>query len=277
MRFDRFITLALGQPLRRAGSGAWRLPILMYHGISDVPEAAGAGYYQTNTRPEVFRRQLEVLAELGYRTFELAQALARLREPGPAGEKCVVITFDDGFRNFYVDAFPALQTHGFTATVFLPTAFIGEPRRAFKSAECLTWAEVRELRQHGIGFGSHTVSHPELERLSRPEIERELRVSKSELEERLGEPVTTFAYPFAFPQHDREFTRRLRKMLGEAGYACCATTELGRVRPGDDPFRLKRLPVNSLDDPALFRAKLEGAYDWMAWPQWVFKWVKSHP
>jgi hypothetical protein len=57
----------------------------------------------------------------------------------------------------------------------------------------------------------------------------------------------------------------------EAGYACCATTELGRVKMGDDLYRLKRLPANSLDDAAFFRAKLEGAYDWLALPQAIVK------
>jgi hypothetical protein len=53
------------------------------------------------------------------------------------------------------------------------------------------------------------------------------------------------------------------------------TTELGRVKIGDDPYRLKRLPVNSLDDEALLRAKLEGGYDWLGWPQYLIKKVKK--
>ncbi len=67
----------------------------------------------------------------------------------------------------------------------------------------------------------------------------------------------------------------MRDLLVQAGYACCVTTELGRVRIGDDPYRLKRLPVNTLDDEALLRAKLEGGYDWLGFPQHLIKMVKK--
>jgi len=98
--------------------------------------------------------------------------------------------------------------------------------------------------------------------------------SKLEIEARLGEAITTFAYPFAFPQNDRTFVQTFKNLLAETGYTCCATTELGRARSGDDPYRLKRLPINSFDDPALFRAKLEGSYDWLALPQSLIKRLK---
>lgn len=276
MRLDRLITLKLVRPFRRRSPGVstFRLPILMYHGISDAPEPGIAPYYQTSTSPASFRRQLSLLAEQGFRALDLPQALEWLRPAESPRGNCLAITFDDGLRNVYTEAFPALREHGFTATVFLPTAFISDRRRAFKSAECLTWAEVREMRRHGIRFGSHTVNHPELVRLSWPEIERELRDSKTELERQLSEPATAFAYPFAFPQSDRRFGSRFRSLLAEIGYTCCATTMLGRARPGADPFRLKRLPVNSLDDTALFKAKLQGDYDWLALIQAAVKWAK---
>jgi peptidoglycan/xylan/chitin deacetylase (PgdA/CDA1 family) len=199
--------------------------------------------------------------------------------------KPVVLTFDDGFRDFYTEAFPVLQTHGFTATVFLPTAFIGDDRRQFRPStlnyqlsttkDCLTWPEVLELRRHGIHFGSHTVNHPKLVELDWPEIAAELSNSKSEIEQQLGEPATTFCYPYAFPQTDHQFVHRFTDLLSDTGYRSCATTALGRVRPGTDPFRLKRLPANSLDDLALFAAKLDGAYDWLAAPQSAAKALKA--
>ena len=74
----------------------------------------------------------------------------------------MAITFDDGFRDFHTQAWPILERHCFTATMFLPTAYISEQRRSFQSKECLTWEEVRELRANGVRFGSHTVNHPML-------------------------------------------------------------------------------------------------------------------
>jgi peptidoglycan/xylan/chitin deacetylase (PgdA/CDA1 family) len=246
----------------------------MYHRVCDDPEPAVSPYYRVNTSPSVFRRHLRQLAQEGYRTIDLAEVAALLARGEPLVPKAVAITFDDGFRDFHTEAFPALQEHRFTATVFLPTAFIQDERRSFKGAECLTWREARQLCQAGIQFGSHTVNHPRLADLDWQAIERELRDSKDRMEERLGKTVSAFAYPFAYPQNDRAFAGAFRSLLMRTGYTCCATTEIGRVKAGDDPFRLKRLPVNSLDDEDFFRAKLEGGYDWLALPQAAIKKLK---
>jgi peptidoglycan/xylan/chitin deacetylase (PgdA/CDA1 family) len=278
IRLDRALTMAVFHPWRRVWGGVGaRLPVLMYHHVCDEAEDRVSPYYRVNTSPAVFRRHLAFLAGQGWRTMDLAQVAGLLTGGGPLPAKTVVITFDDGFRDFCTEAFPALQEHHFTAAVFLPTAFIQGERRRFKGAECLTWEEVRQLRQAGISFGSHTVNHPKLVELGWPEIQRELRDSKDQLEQQLGEPVTTFAYPFAFPRQEPEFARSLRGLLVQNGYSCCATTEIGRVKAGDDPFRLKRLPANSLDDPGLFQAKLEGGYDWLAWAQAAIKKLKPTP
>jgi peptidoglycan/xylan/chitin deacetylase (PgdA/CDA1 family) len=155
--------------------------------------------------------------------------------------------------------------------MYLPTAFIGDEPIAFKGRECLTWGEVRELHQAGIEFGSHTVNHPELVKLAWPEIEAELRHSKSTIEQKLGAPVTSFAYPYAFPSAKQDFVRGFRDLLARAGYESSVTTGIGRAGITDDFLFLPRLPANSADDQSLFAAKLSGAYDWMALPQTITK------
>jgi peptidoglycan/xylan/chitin deacetylase (PgdA/CDA1 family) len=277
MRLDRQLTTAVFHPLRRAGLGssALRIPILMYHSLSADPEQDVAPYYRTNTDPAVFRQQMSRLADRGCKTADLSQVAGWVRGGPPPERNTVVITFDDGFRNFLTQGFPVLQERGYTATMFLATAFVGNRRRSFKGGECLSWSETRELRKAGVTIGSHTVNHPELVHLPVREIERELRESRAEIEQQLGEPATTFAYPYAFPQGNRAFAKTFRDLLVQAGYSCCVTTELGRVRAGDDPYRLRRLPVNSCDDADLFSAKLEGGYDWLALPQKAYKALKS--
>jgi peptidoglycan/xylan/chitin deacetylase (PgdA/CDA1 family) len=280
MRSDRLITLKLVQPFRQAtssfrGVASRCLPVLMYHSVADQPEPGVRGYYQTTTRPDAFARQMARLKAEGFQGVDLSAGLTWLHSGSEIGNtKLVAITFDDGFRNFHTSAAPVLMQAGFTATMFLPTAFIGQTRRCFKTVECLTWPEVRELRRAGMQFGSHTVNHPRLVELAGPQIEAELRDSKTEMENQLGEPVTTFAYPYAFPQSDRRFCEAFRQLLATAGYDCCVTTEIGRVRSGDDVYGLKRLPVNSLDDDALLLAKLDGSYDWLARPQKLIKQLK---
>jgi peptidoglycan/xylan/chitin deacetylase (PgdA/CDA1 family) len=257
-----------------ASSDKVALPILMYHGISDDPEPGVSAYYKTNTSPALFEQHLRCLNGKGFRSVDLDKAGRLLQQSWPKEEKFVAITFDDGFRNFYDVAFPLLKKYGHVATVYLLTGFIGENRRSFKGKECLTWREVRELRAHGIRIGSHTVNHSVLYGLSWNDIENELSISKQQIEQVLGEEITSFAYPFAFPQHDRQFTEKFIQLLCRQGYQNSVTTMIGRVRPDDDLLRLKRLPVNSGDDVELFAAKLDGAYDWLSHPQSWFKSVR---
>jgi peptidoglycan/xylan/chitin deacetylase (PgdA/CDA1 family) len=233
-----------------------------------------AAYYKVNTAPAMFERQMQFLKERGFQTVALSEAVRLLNRRESVGPRRVVITFDDGYRNFYTHAFPILQKFGFTATMFLPTNYIGTARKSFKGFECMTWDEVRELRKAGIEFGSHTVTHPKLVELNWIDVERELRDSKIEMETQLSTRVTTFAYPYAFPQANPLFVQKFGDALVENGYRCCLTTEVGRARPGDNVYRLKRLPMNSEDDVNLFRAKLEGGYDWLALPQAMVKRVK---
>lgn len=278
MRLDRLISLGIMHPVRRAlgdSPGAGRcLPILMYHSISDDPEPAHSPYYKVCTSPRRFAEQMQWLRTAGWQGVTLSDGLDFLNGKKKLTGKPVAITFDDGFRDFHTAAFPALHQNGFSATMYLPTAFIGDQRQSFKSRECLTWSEVRELAAAGIEFGSHTVNHPVLYQSSWAEIETELSASKTILDQQLDQSTRAFAYPFAFPQEDRQFTATLGNMLRSLGYQSCATTIIGRARTGDDFFTLKRLPANSCDDRPLLAAKTRGAYDWLALPQAIARRVK---
>jgi len=275
-RLDRLVTLYLVSPLMRFGSEKQlSIPILMYHSIAEEDEAAMHTYYRTATSPTVFAVQMEYLHQNGYEACSLAQGIAQLKASRRSGVKSVVITFDDGYRNFYLKAFPLLNQFGFSATVFLPTAYIGENTLQFKGRDCLTWSEVRELQKFGILFGSHTVTHPQLDSLDKDAIESEIVHSKNAIEEKTGCAVESFAYPYAFPQAKAEFRKTLRESLCGAGYRNGVCTIVGRARRGSDPFFMERLPVNTFDDMALFQAKLVGGYDWMAKPQSGIKVAKS--
>jgi peptidoglycan/xylan/chitin deacetylase (PgdA/CDA1 family) len=275
LRIDRLTTLYVVDPiLRRASAGKASLSILMYHSIADEDEAGVHPYYRTATAPPVFAAQMESLHQAGFSVIGLAEAIRRCSEPETA-KRSVVITFDDGFRNFYTNAFPVLNRYGFTATMFLPTAHIGESQLSFKGKECLSWAEVRELQKHGISFGSHTVTHPQLHDCDATSVKQELAGSKQTIEQKIGCAVQSFSYPYAFPETDASFKQRLREELREAGYENGVCTTVGRPGPASDPFFLERLPVNSVDDPQLFMAKLAGSYDWLAKPQYLVKMAKK--
>jgi peptidoglycan/xylan/chitin deacetylase (PgdA/CDA1 family) len=274
LHIDRTFSVYLCHPLVRGRNGGHRrrIPILMYHSIREGTEGRHP-YYETNTSPRVFAQHMKFLHEEGYRALNVDKAL--LPATGGDTSKPVVITFDDGYADFYRYAFPILTEHGFTATVFMITGLLKAQRTCFNGKECLNLSEVRELHSRGISFGSHTVSHPELKLLPQDEVENELSGSKQTLEDALGAPVKSFAYPFKFPEADRGFVRRLADLLNQCGYENGVTTILGTAHPGANRWFLPRLPVNSWDDPAFFQAKLEGGYDWLHGPQYLCKILES--
>jgi peptidoglycan/xylan/chitin deacetylase (PgdA/CDA1 family) len=273
-RLDRLVTLYLCHPAARIMGlkSRARVPILMYHSISDNLFAKSHPYYQINTSPNVFARQMRWLRHSGYRTMDLTEMLAAM-EAGQNLSKTVVITFDDGYQDFYTDALPVMKQCGFTATIFLATDRIQDTSVRVEGADYLTWREVRELHSEGIQFGSHTVTHPDLRSLGPEQIDYELGYSKETIEQKLGVSVKSFSYPFAFPEEDRDFTRFLVDALENHGFDNGVSTILGRARPGNNCFYLPRLPVNSWDDPSLLRAKLEGGYDWLHGPQRFHKFL----
>jgi peptidoglycan/xylan/chitin deacetylase (PgdA/CDA1 family) len=277
VRLDRLLSLYLSQPLGRIGLGkrGLRLPILMYHSVSNDLEDGVSPYYRLATSPSRFAEQMRWLSDLGYTGLALEEALPMLSNGTINGRRPVAITFDDGFQDFHAVAWPILRRHRFTATMYLPTGFISQKRKLFRGKKCMTWDEVRELRRHGMVFGSHTVNHQKLYDLPWNQIGMEMTVSKEQMQQELQEEVTSFAYPYAFPQEDRRFAQRFESMLREAGYRHCATTVIGGTQVDGAPFFLRRLPANSCDDRSLFAAKLDGAYDWLGSVQKVFRILKK--
>ena len=273
-RIDRLLTLGLVHSGYRAGNTATpRLPILMYHRISASSEPGVSSYYRLCTSPERFAQHMQWLADAGWRGLGVTEALKA--EPDVSGRRTCAITFDDGLRDFYIAAAPILNRHGFLATIYLPTGYINSERTAFKSAVCMTWDEVRSLHRSGFEFGSHTVNHMQLHGMRWREIRTELERSKKKIEDEIGVTIGGFAYPYAYPQADPRFCASLTGMLRGLDYQHGVTTVIGRAKPTDDEFSLKRLPINDADDQALLLAKLEGAYDWIGMPQSLLKTARS--
>ena len=271
MRFDQWATHSFFYPWAQLGSSwtGFSIPILMYHAITDDPETPRHPYFSVNTPPAVFDVHMHILKQSGYQSISLNAANQFLHHSSQKpSNKYVVITFDDGFLDFYTAAVPILRKYHFTAEVFLPTQFMNGH---FQNRACLHWDDIRALRREGFFFGSHTVSHPELVHLDRTALLTEWRDSKKKIEDELSETVSTFAYPFAFPEAQKDFVAQLEDVLIECGYAVGATTAIGRARRTHNPLFLRRLPMNGFDDRTLFQAKLAGGYDWVGKIQYISK------
>jgi peptidoglycan/xylan/chitin deacetylase (PgdA/CDA1 family) len=262
-RLDRTLSVNVVRPLgrlRREGA-AQRIPILMYHGIRDEVGIAHP-YYETRTTPRRFALQMRYLRDAGYSSISLATALHELAT-GTLPRKAVVITFDDAFSDFYHAAFPVLAAYGLSATVFIVSEFARIASGSARETGYMRWPQIREVHAHGICMGSHTMTHPDLRRLTPQQIDTEVGQSKRDIEEELGQAVQSFSFPNAFPEQDRDFTKRMSDTLHTAGYKNAVSTILGRASRASNCLCLPRLPVNTHDDLALFKAKLEGAYDWL--------------
>ncbi len=145
-----------------------------------------------------------MLIDRGYRGATFSDAVSEA--PGP---RTLAVTFDDAFRSVYELAFPILSELGLPGTVFVPTAKIGtEEPMAWPGIDewvggpyeeelvGMTWDHLEELHSAGWEIGSHTCSHPVLTLIDASALEQELRRSRADIEERLGAPCTSLAYPY---------------------------------------------------------------------------------
>ncbi len=221
--------------------------ILMFHSIS-----GGAG--PTCIQPNVFREQLNVLAECGYRGVALTEALSGLRGEGSLPARSVVLTFDDGYEDFASVVFPELQARGWNATVFLPAGKTGERADwdAPPGPRLMDWRTVSELAQRGVDFGGHGVSHADLTTLPAQVACAEIGKARSFIEDQTGCPVTSFAPPFGK-------SNRVLRFEMSRHYQAAVGTRLNPARAGHEPYDLPRIEMWYFRDPRRWQAYLRGA------------------
>jgi peptidoglycan/xylan/chitin deacetylase (PgdA/CDA1 family) len=226
------------------------IPILLYHRIGDPPRGARvAGQYVSAA---LFRRHLSYLRRRGYETVSLI-AIAERRCSLPA--RPVAITFDDGYRCLHEEALPALSEHGFSATVFLVAGAAGgtntwEQAVGDVAEPLLGLSEMREMKEAGVEFGSHTLTHPHLTALPADVTAREIADSKARIEDLLGAPCRSFAYPYG------DWNSAVRDLVAEAGYEVACTTQRAAARRTDDPLALPRINIRRYNIVPRFAYKL---------------------
>ncbi len=230
-----------------------KIPVLYYHKI-DFPkkEAVYKGLYVT---PVQFKREIGLLKALGYRTISPDELLDFSSGRDIKTKKPILITFDDGFKNNFTNAFPVMKEAGFTGTVFISCDFIGkrgirlEERETVKE-DFLDEEDIRVMARAGFYFGSHGKKHCFLDKLGEETLREELSGSKKCLEDILKMPVKFFSYPYG------KYDERVVKLAREAGYIGAFTTNKGRIKKGDDPYKLKRIPVSGFNNLITFFYKI---------------------
>ena len=234
-----------------------RVPVLMYHEIADAADTASA----LAVSPDVFAGHLAYLRDAGFNTVTAGELSTILADgTGTLPERPVVLTFDDGYGDFYTQALPLLKRNGFTATLFQTTGWVGKEDEAIRM---MNWRELAEAEQAGIEIGAHTCTHPQLDQLPEKALYEELYASKSALEDNLGLKIPGLAYPYGYSNAK---VRQLARDLGH-DYAYAVGNALSSSEA--DPFAIPRLTVrrttpmdefqkmvNGRDTPTLRRARV---------------------
>ncbi|HTP00785.1 MAG TPA: polysaccharide deacetylase family protein [Anaerolineales bacterium] len=159
------------------------VPILLFHHIAVSP--IGSRYY---VPPDKFEDMIKLLHDWGYQTITTSQLVDAIAKGASLPPRPILITFDDGNADNYTNAFPILKKYGFTGVLYVVVQFMNQPNY-------LTTDQILEMAKAGWEVGSHSETHRSL--IGSPEIQRyEIVQSRQDLQERLGVPILTFAYPF---------------------------------------------------------------------------------
>jgi peptidoglycan/xylan/chitin deacetylase (PgdA/CDA1 family) len=216
------------------------VPVLMYHSIAATTMPS---FPKLTVDPMLFEEHLAALREQSIEVIPFSRVPAALAE----GRHAVAITIDDGFADAADGAAEALLSHGLPATLFVPTAFIGARASWLHGDDgrrpMLSWSATAELARAGFEIGSHGKFHLAADVNAHELIRKDAAASKNELEQRLGRPALSFAYPFGY------HSRRARRVVRDVGFAqACAVNDLP-ARAGDDRWALPRLQVDNGTSP----------------------------
>ena len=214
-------------------------PILMYHSIADDASARFRKYAVPRAH---FAEQMAYLAEQHYMTLTVSQLVQRRTSGQPLPERAVVLTFDDGFSDFYSAALPVLKQHGFKATLYLPTAYINETSRWLRRENeagrpLLTWQQIFNVQAEGIEIGAHSHRHLQLDILPAAVTHAEVTRCKQILEEQLCVEVASFAYPYGY------YRPAVQQLVQAAGYSSACAVRYRKSSAQEDVFALSRVMV----------------------------------
>lgn len=201
----------------------FRVPILLYHYVEYVKDKGDTIRQSLNINPYIFEKQIQTLKDAGY-TFITAGDLGKVLDADTSlPKKPVIITFDDGYDDFYTDVLPILKKYNVKATAYIVAGVIG--RLNYMSKD-----EIGKAIESGlVEIGAHSVYHRYLKGLSYQEAKFEIEQSKTNLEREFGMPVISFAYPYG------AFDKQTIKLVEDMGFKTAAATV-----PGIDVSSLNR-------------------------------------
>lgn len=205
-----------------------QIPILMYHYIRDYTDQSDPTGIKLSVSPTSFNNQMKWLKDNNYQSVNPDY----LDKPYAISNKPVVLTFDDGYRDIYENAYPILKKYNFTGMFYIITNVVGSPAY-------MTWDMIKEMKNNGMNFGSHTVTHPDLSKATNQQIDFQLSTSTEKLKSELGTDITDFCYPSG------KYNDYTIAKLKELGYKTAMTTHTGIAKKDSNLFELPRIRVEN--------------------------------
>ena len=221
-----------------------KLPILMYH---QVVSSNSAELERWQLAPEAFESQLRYLRDQGFYSITLEDWRIAIMQRKPLPGKAVLITFDDGYLDFFDCAFPLLKQYGFSATVFLIVDYVGSN---YNNHKLMGWQQIKQLQAQGIEFGSHSATHPSLTTSAYEKVVQEGVRSRAILERELGVAIDALAYPYG------DVNPLVEHLIGACGYTFGLSIGLKHSTVEDSWLKLSRIEVEGTDTLQRFASKL---------------------
>jgi peptidoglycan/xylan/chitin deacetylase (PgdA/CDA1 family) len=235
-------------PIPRAtppsGARDRRVPILMYHVVAQAPP--GSAYPGLWVPPARFRAEVAALAQAGYRAVTLGDVWAAWHGGARLPPRPVVVSFDDGYASQFTNARPVLDAADWAGVLNLEVKNVG-------LAGGLTRHQVADLARDGWEIDAHTMTHPDLTKVSPAALHREVAGSRAWLRRVFGLPVDFFAYPAG------RFDPTVQAAVRAAGFRGAQTTDPGAASRRDDPTALPRIRVTPEMTPAALLATVRSA------------------
>lgn len=217
------------------------VPILMYHYVRDVNQKSDPVGYNLSVSPNDFELQMRSFIRTGYNFITPRDFLE-----GRANNRSLMLTFDDGYADFYNNAFPVLKKYRIKATVFVVSNFTDDAKGNY-----LTSSQIKELSDWGIEIGSHSVNHPNLTKISPSELAKQMQQSKNFLENITSQEIISFAYPAG------HYNDLVLDATRESGYKFAVTTENGFGSLRDNLLTQKRIRINGGENLEKIFSKIE--------------------
>ncbi|MBC2851913.1 polysaccharide deacetylase family protein [Cetobacterium sp. 8H] len=240
----------------------YEMPVIMYHRV--IKDESEKGVHGTYVTVKQFEEQMSYLKKKGFETVTFKDMLNnKYKQRFDNDKKWIMLTFDDGYKDNYENAFPILKKYGFKSIIYILDGLnynkwdVQNKNNPEKKFTLMNKEELLEMQNYGIEFGGHTSSHPELAKLPIEKAIDEISISKITIEKMIGKELLSFAYPYGSLNQD------VKQIPKKIGYRFAVATDSGSLTFSDDLFEIRRIGIFPTNNLFNFKRKVSGKYNFI--------------